>query len=202
MPSWPTSRGHSSFGYVPVRSGHMESDTAPSLADPTASRHDIEERGRELARELDIDEASFLVASNIHWAFTLMRTLYERGPLAEEKLSMSAFVALWALRVSGEMEGRAVAEEVGIARSSFSGLATRLEKRGLIRRREHPADGRAVLYSLTEEGRVVIDRAWPRVNRAAGQLSSHLGEVRQRELADALRSVADQLTLLLEGSSE
>lgn len=171
------------------------------MVDATAVRHQLEQRGRDLARELEIDEVSYLVASNIHWTFTLMRTLYERGPLASEELSMSAFVALWTLRISGEMEGRTVAAEVGIARSSFSGLASRLEKRNLLQRRDHPSDGRSVLFSLTEEGQATIDRVWPAVNQVATQLSSHLGEARQGELADALRSVSDQLTRLLEDTS-
>lgn len=180
----------------------MEPDLAPSWADPTTARHELERRGQELANQLEIDEVSYLVASNLHWTFTLMRVLYERGPLASEKLSMSAFVALWSLRVSGEMEAHQVAAEVGIARSSFSGLATRLERRGLIRRRDQPTDGRSVLFSLTDEGQAVIDRVWPAVNRAATELSEHLGEASQRELADSLRSIADRLTLLLEGELE
>lgn len=179
----------------------MEFDAQTSLPDATEARHELEQRGLELARELEIDEVSYLVASNLHWTFTLMRTLYERVPLAPAKLSMSAFVVLWTLRVSEEMEGRAVAAEVGIARSSFSELASRLEKRGLIRRRDHPTDGRSVLFSLTDEGKATIDRVWPEVNRTATELSGHLGETRQRELADGLRSIADQLTGMLEEGS-
>ncbi|MYB27706.1 MAG: MarR family transcriptional regulator [Acidimicrobiaceae bacterium] len=175
----------------------MAEQSRTSLTDPLEARHGIEQRGVALARELGIDQSSFQVASNLHWTFTLMKALFERGPLAEERLSMSGFVALWALRVSGEMEGREVAAEVGIARSSFSGLANRLEQRGLIQRRQSPNDGRAVLFSLTEQGRVVLERVWPELNRCEQQLSEHLGPDGRRELADALRSVADQLTTLL-----
>ncbi|MDE0655985.1 MAG: MarR family transcriptional regulator, partial [Acidimicrobiaceae bacterium] len=85
-----------------------------------------------------------------------------------------------------------------IARSSFSGLANRLEQRGLIQRRQSPNDGRAVLFSLTEQGRIVLERVWPELNRCEQQLSEHLGPDGRRELADALRSVADQLTTLLQ----
>lgn len=176
----------------------MAIESRTSLTDPLEARHGIEERGLELARQLGIEERSFQVASNLHWSYTLMRTLFERGPLRTEQLSMSGFTALWALRVSGEMEGREVAAEVGIARSSFSGLANRLEARGLIQRRKSPDDGRAVLFSLTEAGRVVLERVWPKLNGSERQLSGHLGHAGQRELADLLRSVADQLTELLQ----
>ena len=176
----------------------MASDARTSLTDPLEERHSIEERGLQLARELGIEERSFQVASNLHWTFTLMRTLFERGPLRTEQLSMSGFATLWALRVSGEMEGREVAAEVGIARSSFSGLANRLERRGFIRRRPSPDDGRAVLFSLTETGQVVLERVWPRLNLSERDLSEHLGPDGQRELADLLRNVADRLIQLLQ----
>ena len=181
----------------------MSTQSRTSLTDPLEERHAIEERGLQLAKELGIDESAFQVASNLHWTYTLMRTLFERGPLAEEQLSMSGFAALWALRVSGEMEGREVAAEVGIARSSFSGLANRLEGRGLIQRRQHPGDGRSVLFSLTEAGRVMLDRAWPNLNCSERQMSAHLGPSGQRELADALRDVADRIsTILRDGSPD
>lgn len=176
----------------------MANQPQTSLTDPLEERHTIEQRGLDLAKELEIDERAYLVASNLHWTFTLMRTLFERGPLAEENLSMSGFVTLWVLRMSGEMEGREVAAEVGIARSSFSGLANRLERRDLIQRRRHPGDGRAVLFSLTEAGRVVLERVWPNLNRSERQLSSHLGPSGQEDLADALRSVSDRISTLLQ----
>ena len=178
----------------------MPSPTRTSLTDPLEARRVIEERGLELARKLGIDEPSFHVASNLHWTYTLMRTLFERGPLYSERLSMSGFTALWALCVSGEMEGREVAAEVGIARSSFSGLANRLEARGLISRRPSPEDGRAVLFSVTEAGRGALERVWPKLNCSERELSEHLGAEGQSELADLLRSVADRLTSLLEHS--
>ena len=176
----------------------MATETRTSLTDPLKSRHSIEERGLQLARELDIDERSFQVASNLHWTYTLMRTMFERGPLKSERLSMSGFAALWALHVSGETEGREVAAEVGIARSSFSGLANRLEARGLITRRQSPHDGRAVLFSITDAGRAVFERAWPKLNGAERKLSEHLGPAGQRQLADLLRSVAGQVTSRLQ----
>jgi DNA-binding MarR family transcriptional regulator len=165
--------------------------------DGRVARHYMEQQGLRVARELGLDEVSFLVASNLHWSFTRMRTFYERGPLADDGLSMSGFVTLWALRVNGEMDAASIASEVCITRSSFSGLASRLEDRGLIERREHPTDQRSYLFQLTPVGAEVIERVWPRVNGAAAQLSNHLGEARQRQLAEALGMVADHLESLV-----
>lgn len=168
-----------------------------AAGDGRVTRYGMEQQGIRVARELGLDEFSFLVASNLHWCFTRMRTYYERGPLADDGLSLSGFVTLWALRVNGEMDAASIAGEVSITRSSFSGLARRLEDRGLIERRAHPTDQRSYLFQLTPIGAEVIERVWPRVNGAAAQLSKHLGEARQRQLAEALGTVADHLESLV-----
>ena len=43
--------------------------------------------------------------------------------------------------------------------SSVTGLADRLEARGLITRRAHPTDRRAVVLQATRRGRAVVNRA-------------------------------------------
>ena len=174
-------------------------DSGSSSSDRAAVRHQAELSGQERGRALDIDESSYLVATNLHAAFTLMRTFYERK-LADDGLSMSGFTTLWTLRMLGEMESSAVAAEVGITRPSFSGLASRLEDRGLIQRRTHPSDKRSVIISLTDDGIEMIDRVWPMVNAAATDISSHLGEGKRTKLADELRSIADRISDLLEAT--
>jgi DNA-binding MarR family transcriptional regulator len=46
---------------------------------------------------------------------------------------------------------------------SVTGLIDRAERRGLVRRRSTPADGRAVLVSCTTEGRRLIDQVGPTI---------------------------------------
>jgi DNA-binding MarR family transcriptional regulator len=48
--------------------------------------------------------------------------------------------------------------------ASVTNAATRLEAAGLVRRRPHPDDGRAVLVEITEEGRAVADKATAELN--------------------------------------
>ena len=48
--------------------------------------------------------------------------------------------------------------------ASVTNAATRLEAAGLVRRRPHPQDGRAVLVEITEAGREVAARATERLN--------------------------------------
>jgi DNA-binding MarR family transcriptional regulator len=161
-------------------------------------RSRMERRGRALGEELGLDVSAYEACSNLHWAFTLFKVHVERGPLAAAGLSMSGFVTLWSLWVHGEMEAKTLAAEVGIARSSLSELARRLEERQLIFRRSHPSDGRAVLFDLTGEGRAVLEEIWPKLNEAEAEATAPLSIERRLSLAAMLREMSDQLTTMLE----
>lgn len=119
--------------------------------------------------------------------------MMERGPLADANLSMTAFIALWSIWVNGDMEAREVAAEIGIARSSFSELANRLEQRGLLSRHADSSDGRVVVFRVTDTGRATIERLWPQVNIDVSRMCAILDEDKRAELVAHLGQVADQL---------
>src|SRR5690349_15114747 len=63
-------------------------------------------------------------------------------------------------REPGMME---LAAHLGLDKSSVTGLIDRAERRGWVRRRSTPTDGRAVLVSCTPEGRRLIDEVGPTI---------------------------------------
>lgn len=52
-----------------------------------------------------------------------------------------------------------LAKLLALDKSSVSGLVERAERRGLVARSSSPADGRAVLVTLTDEGRSLVGQA-------------------------------------------
>ncbi|CAJ1505433.1 MarR family transcriptional regulator [[Mycobacterium] kokjensenii] len=60
---------------------------------------------------------------------------------------------LLARSASGSVRMGDIAEEFAMAPSRVTQLITRLEARGLVARRQHPGDRRAVLACITDEGR-------------------------------------------------
>ena len=50
--------------------------------------------------------------------------------------------------------------------TSITNAVSRLEKAGLVRREQHPSDGRAVLIHITESGRVLVAEATKHINAA------------------------------------
>ncbi len=162
------------------------------------ARRNIEAKGRSVANDLNIDVGAYEVVSNLHWAFTLLKTHVERGPLAEANLSWAAFVALWSIWVNGEMDGSRIAVEIGTRKSSFSEMAKRLEDRGLLSRRPHPEDGRSVLFDVTPQAQELLAELWPKLNGEASAITKGLDADAKRSFAALLRGMADELTELAE----
>jgi DNA-binding MarR family transcriptional regulator len=158
----------------------------------------LESRGAQYAAVLGLDVAAFNVGSNLHWASTLMRTHFERQRLAAVGLSMSEFVTLWSVKVGGEMEAGEVAAEVGLPPSSFTGLAKRLEDRGLLARRRHPNDGRSVLVAITPSGEELVAEAFRLANSGARAMTAALEPHEVDQLGELLQRVADRLAVILD----
>jgi MarR family transcriptional regulator, lower aerobic nicotinate degradation pathway regulator len=89
-------------------------------------------------------------------SFVIHRMLERRA--AEHDLSIIQARLLGVLR-----DRRPTMNELGklltLDKSSISGLVERAERRGLVTRAPSPADGRAVLVSLTDDGRSLVSEA-------------------------------------------
>lgn len=79
-------------------------------------------------------------------------------------------------------------ERLQVHATSVTSIVHRLEAAGLVRRRRHPEDGRAVLAEITEEGRALVERATADLVDARFALSS-LSSEQLRELSALLRPV-------------
>ncbi|MFE2141052.1 MarR family winged helix-turn-helix transcriptional regulator [Streptomyces sp. NPDC059456] len=73
-----------------------------------------------------------------------------------EGVDEQTYPVLSALARTGPRSAADLAPDVGIDRSGVTRRASRLEAAGLIRREADPADGRAHLLVLTEEGRSAV----------------------------------------------
>jgi DNA-binding MarR family transcriptional regulator len=74
-------------------------------------------------------------------------------------LTPTEFVALIRTANGDRVTGAHLAHALGMRSSSVTGLADRLEARGLIERRAHPSDRRSVVLQATHRGRAVVNRA-------------------------------------------
>ncbi|HEV7722930.1 MAG TPA: MarR family transcriptional regulator [Iamia sp.] len=88
---------------------------------------------------------------------------------AGHDLSLTQLRALGALR-DRRPTMQALAEHLGLTKSSLSGLIDRAEGRGLVRRVPDEADGRTVRVELTDEGRSAAATLTAAVNEAVDLL--------------------------------
>lgn len=139
--------------------------------------------------ELGVDVDSMAAISNIFRVATTIRNHMERTVLAGPDLSFTAFTVLWVLWIWGEQEARHVAEESGISRGTLTGVVTTLERRGLVRRRAHPDDGRSVLMATTDAGDTLMAELFPSFNAEEAKVSAGLDGRQKDQLAAALRTI-------------
>lgn len=94
------------------------------------------------------------LAAAVHVFVRVFLVAERSGAPAEGRLRFNPlhFHMLGLLAASGPLRSGALAERLGVRRSTLSSAAERLMRLGLIGRAEDPSDGRAVLYSLTSQG--------------------------------------------------
>ncbi|MET8859539.1 MarR family transcriptional regulator [Streptomyces sp. NPDC004579] len=134
------------------------------------------------AGEASLDTVDALV----QLSFAVHRILGEVG--AERGLSVIQVRLLGVLRgrTAGMLE---LATVLGLDKSSMTGLVTRAEKRGLLKRSPSPHDGRAVLVSLTDDGKDLTDWGTAEIGRRISALTEGLTpseRARITELASAV----------------
>jgi len=97
----------------------------------------------------DIERSlGFLLSKAYQRAWAIMRDQLEPHELTPPQFGLLAF--LW--RQDGLTQAE-LSEQAQIDRTTIGGLVDRLEKAGLVERRQHPQDRRAYKIHLTERGK-------------------------------------------------
>jgi len=137
--------------------------------------------------ELDQDattDPGRLVDALVQTSFAVQQVLADAA--AEHDLSLAQLRLLGILRDRTAAMSE-LARHLGLDRSSITGLVSRAERRGLVRRTPSPDDGRGVLVELTSEARGVGVALERDVGRGVVALAAGLGAAER-----------DRLTALLE----
>jgi DNA-binding MarR family transcriptional regulator len=106
-------------------------------------------------------------------------------------------MSLTQLRLLGILRDReptmsALAEHLGLDRSTVSGLIDRAAARGLVRRDSGGDDGRSVRVSLTDEGRALAAAGTDQIHELAAPLLAPLNAADQRRLGALLSRLVDE----------
>lgn len=108
-------------------------------------------------------------------------------------LSPSQFNVLNLLH--GNVQGLSQSElsrQLIMHRSNVTGLVDRLERRGLVQRRDHAEDRRAYRVVLTFDGTALLEKIYPHYFAAADRVWANTPTPRVEQLLEELREIAAQ----------
>ncbi len=185
------SRGR--FGGAKRRSPMADGVTRDAVADLAASAGGAGARA--------VDAASAAVASTgaedaaVDGVLAASRALIAVATLslgaAAEETTIAQYRALVVLASRGPQRMVDLAGALGVAPSTALRMCDRLVRKRLVRRHRARDDRRAVLVSITPDGRRVVDQATARRRELIAEILARLPRQHQRQTADALRRFAE-----------
>lgn len=119
-----------------------------------------------------------------------LRTTVDRRCLAAAGVTTAQLGALFAVRDRPGITQQELARVLGLRESAVTALVGRLTTAGLLLKRAHPREHRAVVLELTESGSAALSAAEPEVDRFNAELRALLGEDGFVRTAGALHRLA------------
>ncbi|ANS62785.1 transcriptional regulator [Streptomyces lincolnensis] len=105
-----------------------------------------------------------------------LRTTADRRMLAAAGITTAQLGALFAVRDEPGLTQQRLARALGLRESAVTGLVGRLTGAGLLARRAHPQEHRAVVLELTDPGEAALRAAQPEIDRFNAELRELLGD--------------------------
>jgi DNA-binding MarR family transcriptional regulator len=126
-------------------------------------------------------------------------TFFIRLPLAR-RFSLSALSVLHTLDREGTLRLTDLTATEQLKQPALTSLVARLERDGLVSRRRDPRDGRAVLISLTGEGREIVASRHAEWMAQLARLAEQLDD-RERDVLAGCAAVLARLTEIASGQA-
>lgn len=150
---------------------------------------DILDQWSDQRPELETDSLGVVIrVTSLSRAFLRQAT----DALAPLDLELFEYDVLSALRRQGRpyaLPATGLAKETGLSSGAMTNRIDKLESRGLVTRKAHKRDRRAVIVSLTADGRKAIDEAIKLRLNAADESLQGLSDRERHNLAALLRKV-------------
>lgn len=119
-----------------------------------------------------------------------LRTTLDRRCLETAGVTTAQLGALFAVQDEPGVTQQQLARTLGLRESAVTGLVARLTAAGLLSRRPHPRQHRAVVLELTDDGAVALRAARPEIDRFNAEMRSVLGDDGFHDTATAMRRIA------------
>lgn len=161
-----------------------------------AGAHTLAETERQVSERLShmtLDFEAMAVTSNLFRAASAVRNHLERTVLLSSDLSWTAFVVMWVAWIWEPIETRQIAAEGGFSKATLTGVLGTLEGRGLVTREKSTTDGRLVIVQLTDAGRKLMDKLFPKFNKQEQEIAGAMSHDSRVAVAEALRLLTSRV---------
>ena len=143
--------------------GGTQRRSPPGAAGAAALRR-VKEQKMPLVEMLEPDDAVMReFIADLYAAMSMMRLLRQEiaAALSLTSAEYSVLLAVWYLEREGEMTVRAISDHLHVAAAYVTSEVARLVDKGLLVKRPHPVDRRAVGVALTKSARGVLVQLGP-----------------------------------------
>ncbi|WP_217998602.1 MarR family winged helix-turn-helix transcriptional regulator [Novosphingobium naphthalenivorans] len=154
------------------------------------SRRDAgEEQGslRQLMEELPLWKRPGYLIRRVHQLHYAL--FFEE--VGESDITPVQYGLMTILSTNPDIDQIAIATKLGIDRTNVADVLRRLERAGLVERRQSEVDRRAKLVRLTQAGREMLSRHYPDMTRAQARLLACLDAKQRDAFLDALVTIIE-----------
>ena len=113
----------------------------------------------------------------------------DKESIAQTGLGLSDFSIMEALLHKGPLPINQIGEKVLLTSGSMTAAVNRMEKKGLLKRIQDPADGRSFYVHLTKTGRKKIKIAFAEHEKNLEKIASALSDEERKELVRLLKKM-------------
>jgi len=125
--------------------------------------------------------------------YTTRIGLLEEG-LLQSPFSLTEARVIWELAHRADITATELARELSVDTGYLSRVLRGLQRRGVLRKRRSPADGRAFLLNLAAKGRAAFRKLDAASRAQVGALLEHLPPEDQERLTEAMRAVEELMS--------
>lgn len=136
------------------------------------------------------DDGAANLLALVHVASNLIGRAFDPGVVAPFGLTIPEWRVMLSLAAGHVDTSMAITAEWGMDKMAISRAVRRLADRGLVRRKQDPADKRRQALSLTAKGRALYARIEPQATARYVDLLAPLSDTERRTLRRALSKLA------------
>jgi len=129
------------------------------------------------------------VVTNLYRVAQGLKNKMEQEVLAEYGLSWTAFSMLYDLWIWESIETKKLADSAGVSKATVSNITKTLERKELCYRKRDNRDRRITYVALTEKGKQVMEKVYPRFHKGEVEIVSSLSVEEQKRMTISLRKV-------------